>query len=215
MPSEAKKPKLCLISCSVFKDEINQLKREGSLDVDVVYVSKLFHVDFGLLEKNLRRVIEKTLPRMSIKPVLVYGDLCLGPNDEMKQISKEYGLTKIDALNCIDCLLGGKGKINEADPNHDIMFMDPGMIEFFQQAKAKMKEEGIDEDAIKNMFTGLKGIVLLDTLGNSQKCSAEIESLDTGLEVIEVKEVGLDNLRLVILEALQRKRTEENKSKQD
>lgn len=204
MESEAKKPKLCLISCSVLKDEINQLKREGSLDVDVVYVSKLFHVDYGLLEKNLRRVIEKTLPRISSKPVLVYGDLCLGPNDEMKQLAKEYGLTKIDALNCIDCLLGGKGKINEADPNHDIMFMDPGMIEFFQQAREKMKKEGIDEETMQNMFAGLRGIVLLDTLEEVEKCRAQIESLNTGLEIIAVKKVGIDNLRYVVSEALQR-----------
>ncbi len=206
-----KKIKPCLISCSVLRDEINQLVRQGELDVDVVYVSKLFHVDYDLLEKNLRKVIEKTLSRISEKPVLIYGDLCLGPNEEMKELAKHYGMIKVDALNCIDCLLGGKGKINDEDPNHDVMFMDPGMIEFFQQARTKMRKEGIDEETMKNMFAGLRGIVLLDTLGEAEKCKAQIDNLNTGLEIIEVKKVGTDKLRLVILEALKKHRQEKKK----
>jgi hypothetical protein len=193
------------------KDEINQLIRQGELDVDVVYVSKLFHVDYDLLEKNLRKVIEKTLSRISEKPVLIYGDLCLGPNEEMKELAKDYGMIKVDALNCIDCLLGGKAKINDEDPNHDVMFMDPGMIEFFQQARLKMRKEGIDEETMKNMFAGLRGVVLLDTLGEAEKCKAQIDSLNTGLEIIEVKKVGTDKLRLVILEALKKHEQEKKK----
>jgi len=194
--------KPCLISCSVLKSEIEQLQRQGVLDFDVVYVSKMFHVDYGLLEKNLRKTIERTLPKVSKKPVLVYGDLCLGPNDEMKQLAQEYGLAKINALNCVDCLLGGKGKIDEVDPHHELMFFDPGMIEFFRIAQKKLKQEGMDEDAMRNMFNGIKGIVLLDTLGKVEKCKAEIENLKTGLAILEVKVVGLENLRLVLAEAI-------------
>ncbi len=211
MAASEKKIKPCLISCSVLRDEINQLVRQGELDVDVVYVSKLFHVDYDLLEKNLRKVIEKTLSRISEKPVLIYGDLCLGPNEEMKELAKHYGMIKVDALNCIDCLLGGKGNINDDDPNHDVMFMDPGMIEFFQQARIKMRKEGIDEETIKYMFAGLRGIVLLDTLGEAEKYKAQIDSLNTGLKIIEVKKVGTDKLRLVILEALKKHKQEKKK----
>jgi hypothetical protein len=82
------------------KNEISELRRQKSIGVDVVYVSKTFHDDYGLLEKNLRRTIKQTLPRAQAKPVLVYGDLCLGPNGEMKKLAEEYGLAKIDALNC-------------------------------------------------------------------------------------------------------------------
>jgi hypothetical protein len=157
-----------------------------------------------MLEEGLRQTLAETLSRFDAKPILVYGDLCLGPNGEMKKLADEYGLVKIDAHNCVDCLLGGKGKINQADPNHELMFMDPGMIEFFVEAKEKMRREGLDEETFNGMFGGIKGIVLLDTLGETEKCKAEIENLQTGLKVIETKEVGLENLKLLLLEALQK-----------
>ena len=200
--SEISKP--CLISCSVLKDEIEQLIRQGDLDFKVLFVSKYFHVDYSLVEKNLRRTIEQTLPRFPAGAIIVYGDLCLGPNGEMKKLAEEYDMVKVDALNCVDCLLGGKGKIEEADPSHELMFLDPGMIDFFRHAKEKMLKEGMDEETFQKMFSGIKGIVLLDTLGNAEKCKAEIEKLNTGLAILETKEVGLDNLHQVISDALQR-----------
>jgi Protein of unknown function (DUF1638) len=199
---EVAKP--CLISCSVLKDEIEQLIRQGDLDVKVIFVSKYFHVDYSLVEKNLRRTIERTMQPFIEEPILVYGDLCLGPNGEMKKLGEEYGLVKVDALNCVDCLLGGKGKVEEADPSHELMFMDPGMIDFFRHAKEKMLKEGMDEETFQKMFGGIKGIVLLDTLGNAEKCRQEMENLHIGLKVLETKEVGLDKLKLVVLEAIQR-----------
>ncbi len=50
------------------------------------------------------------------------------------------------------------------------MFMGPGMIGFFKHAKEQMLKEGVDEAAFANMFSGIKGIVLLDTCGNAEKC---------------------------------------------
>lgn len=202
--SQTAKP--CLISCSVLKEELSKLKSQKELDADVVFVSKNFHVDYGLLEKNLRRTIERTLPNVKEKPVLVYGDLCLGPNGEMKQLAQEYGLVKVDALNCIDCLLGGHGKIEEADPNHEYMFFDPGMIDFFLNAQKELVREGMTHETLKSMFSGIKGIILLDTLGNAEKCKTEIEKLDVGLRVLETKEVGVINLKRVVSEAIHRSR---------
>jgi hypothetical protein len=121
----------------------------------------------------------------------------------MKQLAEEYDLVKVDALNCLDCLLGGHGKIEEADPNHELMFFDPGMIDFFRDAQKKLKQEGMDEETIRNMFSGIKGIVLLDTLGNAEKCRMEIENLHTGLNILKTKEVGTKYLKHAILEAIQ------------
>ena len=126
------KPQVCLVSCSVLKQELQQLVKQGSLDAELVFVSKYFHVDYAEVEKNLRKVLEATLKRFDGKVVLVYGDLCLGPNGEMKELAEEYGIAKIDAVNCVDCQLGGKGQSLKADPEHNLMFMGPGMIEFFK-----------------------------------------------------------------------------------
>jgi hypothetical protein len=197
--------KPCLVSCSALKEEIMRLVKQGDLDVELVLVSKYFHIEPTLLEKNLRRVVEKSLSRFPGRVILVYGDLCLGPNNEMKKLVEEYGVVKVDALNCTDCLLGGKGKFLEADPNHQFLFLHPGMIGFFNDLKKKAQQENVNEDTFKEkFFSGLKGIVLLDTLGEAKTNKEVIEKLHTGLIILETRETGLENLKQVILEAIKR-----------
>ena len=201
MPSKTK-PRV--ISCSVLQAELEKLVAQGDLDVDLVFVSKYFHVDFNMLEENLRPTIQENLPDSKAGIVLVYGDLCLGANGEMKKLAEEYGLVKVDAQNCVDCLLGGKGKISEVDPNHELMVFSPGMVEFFEGVRKKAKAEGFDENMLKHLFSGLRGIVLLDTMGKMAENKAEIEKMDTGLPILETRYVGLDSLKRVMLEALER-----------
>lgn len=196
----------CLVACSVFKDEIKKLVTKGELDTEFVFVSKYFHVDYAQIEKNLRPVLEKALKDFPKNVILVYGDLCLGMNDQMNNLADEYGVIKIDALNCVDCQLGGKGKSLEADPNQDLLFLSPGMTDFFGHAKDMMRKEGFDETALKMLFKDIRGIVLLDTLGNSSELSKEIRELDTGLEILETKHVGCENVRDVIQEAIEKNR---------
>jgi uncharacterized protein DUF1638 len=199
----SRKSKVCIVSCSVLKDELQRLVKDGRLDAELVFVSKYFHVDYETLEKNLRRVLEATLKRFSCKVVLIYGDLCLGPDGEMKKLASEYGIVKVNAANCIDCQLGGSGKFFEADPEHNLMFMGPGMIAFFNHMKQKMLQEGVDEASSAGMFSGIKGIVLLDTCGNAEECCEELEKSGLELPILEIREVGLENLRRVILDAIQ------------
>ena len=195
------KSKICLVACSVLKEEIQQLQNRGRLDVDVVFVSKFFHIDYTALENNLRRVLEQIKKTVKGKTILVYGDLCLGQDGEMKKLANEYGISKVDAVNCIDCQLGGKGKFFEADPEHNLMFMGPGMIGFFKHAKEQMLKEGVDEAAFANMFSGIKGIVLLDTCGDAEKCVQDLKDTGINLEILETRKIGLDNVKQVILDA--------------
>ena len=198
------KPKICLISCSVLKEELQRLVKQGNLEAELVFVSKFFHIDYSELEKNLRKVIEKTRKRFKGKIVLLYGDLCLGQDDEMKKIAEEYGVAKIDAVNCIDCQLGGKGKSLEADPEHNLMFMGPGMIGFFKHAKEQMLREGVDDATFASMFSGIKGIVILDTCDDAEKCKEELEKSGLGLRVLETRKVGLENVKRVVLDSIDR-----------
>lgn len=198
------KARPCLVSCSVLKEEIQQIVKQGDLDAELVFVSKYFHVDYELLQKNLEKVVEKARSRFPGKVILVYGDLCLGLSNEMQAFTGKHEITKVDALNCIDCQLGGKGKFLDADPNHDLMFLGPGMIEFFKHFKEKMKKENIDEELFTKLFTGIKGIVIIDTLGEAKKIREEIEKLNTNLAILETKEIGLENLKQVIQEAIER-----------
>lgn len=196
------KTKPCIISCSVLKDEIEKLAKEGKLDADLLFVSKHFHVDYAQIEKHLRPVIEKALKTHPENVILVYGYLCLGTDNEMKKLADEYGVAMVDALNCIDCQLGGKGAFLEADHNQDLLFLSPGMTGFFRHLQETLQKEGMDQAAFKQFFSGLRGIVILDTLGNADELKLEIEKLGTDLEVLVTKHVGCQNVRNLIQEAL-------------
>jgi hypothetical protein len=194
--------KPCLVACSVLREEIEQLMKQGGLDVELVFVSKYFHVDYAQIEKNLRPVLKRASGRYPGNVILVYGDLCLGMDNEMEKLAKEYGVVKIEALNCIDCQLGGKGKSAQADPHQDLIFLTPGMTDFFKHAKATMRKQGYDEDAFKQLFRGIRGIVLLDTLGNAARLKTEVEELNTGLKILETRNIGCENMKNVIKEAI-------------
>lgn len=198
----SKKEKICLVSCSVLKQELQQLIKQGSLDVDLVFVSKLFHVDYEQVENNVRNVLEKTLTRYPGKVILVYGDLCLGQDNEMMELAEDFDVIKIDALNCIDCQMGGKGIFLEADPEHNVMFMGPGMVGFFKGMKQKLQKEGVDDAAFAQMFSGMKGIVILDTCGNAEEIKKEIEESKINLRILETRPIGLDGVKKVINEAI-------------
>jgi hypothetical protein len=54
------------------------------------------------------------------------------------------------------------------------------------------------------MFSGLKGIIILDSLGDLDKYEKQIEELRNlaGLPILERKEIGLESLRQNIMEAV-------------
>jgi hypothetical protein len=56
----------------------------------------------------------------------------LGQNGETRKLADEYGVTKVDAVNFIDCQLGGKGKPLLADPDHNLIFAGPEMADSFE-----------------------------------------------------------------------------------
>ena len=199
-----KEPRICIISCSVLKRELKLLKEQGKLDAELVFVSKKFHVDYGLLGKNLRKVLEHTKNRFAGKIVLVYGDLCLEQDNEMSNLANEYDVAKVDALNCIDCQMGGKGRSLGVDPNHNLMFMGPGMIEFFGDMKENLKREGIDEAAFLGMFSSVRGIVLLDTCGDEEEQLLALKKVGMNLDVLETRKIGVANVLKVVLDAIER-----------
>ncbi len=83
------------------------------------------------------------------------------------------------------------------------MFMGPGMIGFFKHAKEMMLKEGVDEAAFVGMFSGIKGFVLLDTCGNTEKMRKELEEEGLGVPIVETRQIGLENVRRVVFDAIQ------------
>jgi hypothetical protein len=79
------------------------------------------------------------------------------------------------------------------------------MTGLFAVLKKKAEQAGVDENVFaEKFFSSIKGIVLLDTLGDAKANKEVIEKLHTGLKILETKVIGLDNLKEVILEAIKR-----------
>ena len=112
----------------------------------------------------------------------------------------ECDAVKVDGLNCIDCLLGGRGKLLEIDSDHRLFFLTPAFLEFSENLISGTKEDN------RRRFNMLKGIMLVDSLGDMERHRTRIEhfSDQTGLPVLEHRVVGLDGLKAVVEEALQR-----------
>ena len=193
-PVKNKKP--FIISCGVMEKEIKQLLARGKLDADVVFLNKYLHIDY----EKLRQALKASLIKHQDKnPVVIYGDVCLGFNGEMKKLVEECGATKVDALNCIDCMLGGSGRLLEIDPDHIFLFLTPAFIEWFEDMKCGTIEE------TRKKFSMLRGIISVDSIGDLDTFKDRIDHISeqTGLPVLEHKSTGLDGLKSVILKALE------------
>jgi len=190
--------KKLLISCGILQPEIEALIAREEIEAETVFLNKYLHMDYRKLHDALKASLRKHRKR---KPVVVYGDVCLGFNGEMQALMTECDAVKVDGLNCIDCLLGGKGKLLEIDPNHRFFFLTPAFLEFSETLISEAKEDN------RRRFNMLKGIILVDSLDNMEKHMDWIEhfSDQTGLPVLEHRVVGLDGLKAVIEEALQRR----------
>jgi hypothetical protein len=79
------------------------------------------------------------------------------------------------------------------------------MTNFFIHVQEMMRREGMDEDAFKQFFGGIRGVIILDTLENAAELKSKVNQLDTGLPILETKSVGCDNVKNVIQEAIERK----------
>jgi hypothetical protein len=194
-----------LICCGVLKKEIERLIADGRLLLEPVYMDAGLHVDPEELKKQLVKTIDKCSADGSRAIIVVYGDLC-HPN--MKEIVGNYdNVTKVDALNCIDCLLGGHGRLCSIDPNWEYFYLSPGWLPSSLRESPKFNSffNSYSDEQKKAMISKMKGVIIFDTLGDLDSLKAEIEEFtgDVRLPVISIKTVGLDGLRDVVTEAIQ------------
>jgi hypothetical protein len=194
--------KPCVISCGILRKEIEHLLDKGDIDAEVHFLSERLHTNYNLLDHALSGALKKYSELRSQGIIVVYGDACLGFNGEMKTLIDKYNAVKVDGLNCLDCLLGGKGNLLEMDPDHKYLFLNPAFIQFFEKIKGKTKEQ------TREMFSMLDGIILLDALGDLEDYQSKIDEIvdSTGLPILDRKEIGVDGLKNLLLEALDRNR---------
>jgi hypothetical protein len=88
-----------LIACSIFKDEIEALKREGLLECEVKYIPSMLHLN----PTKLDLLLYKELHKRKGEPItLVYGDCC----PSMLSFTQRNNIERPAVRNCCELLLG-------------------------------------------------------------------------------------------------------------
>jgi hypothetical protein len=198
-----------LISCGIVQKEIQKLIDKKKLDVEPYFLDAGLHVIYSELEKALTHALEKHAENAPNGIIVVYGDMC---HPRIKKIIKKYSnAIKVDALNCIDCLLGGHKKLIEADPKCSHFILSPGWMPSNLKKSAQFREIfDWNMEGVKEQFENLEGLIIIDSLDNLDKFKSDIEefSINTGLQVKDTKTVGLDGLKAVIDEAIKKLQTQ-------
>lgn len=190
-----------LISCAILREEILALRSKGRIQADTHFLSSRLHSDPKRLEAALTAAMAFFCRKYGRRIVVVYGDACLGFNGEMGRLVEAYGLTKVRAVNCIDCQLGGCGRLLEIDPDHRYFFLNRAFLHFGRKSLFKK-----DPAKVREQFRMLTAIVPIDPLGDLSAHWDEIQQIShlTGLPLLERLDVGLDGLEKVLAEAVSR-----------
>ena len=194
-----------LLYCGILRKEIEKLVEQKKLDVETCFLDAGLHVIYTELEKEIISALEKAKDHADYGIVVVYGDMC---HPRIKKMVKQFSnAVKVDALNCIDCLLGGHKKLVLTDPKGCHFFLSPGWMPS-NLKKFKYFREIFDWnlEGVKEQFEHLDGVIIIDSLNNLDELKSDIEEFiqHTGLQVKTIKTVGLDGLKAVIDEALKK-----------
>jgi len=193
-----------LICCGILQKEVEKLIEDSQLPVEPFFLEAGLHADYAELGKQLKQAIKGCSKDSSKRIIVVYGDLC---HPKMKEIIGKYdNVVKVDALNCIDCLLGGHGKLSEIDPNNEYFHLSPGWMPSNLKVNPRFSPifYGTSAEEIREQFSILKGILLFDSLEDLDEFKDEIEEFSnyTGLPILGKKLAGLDKLKDLILETI-------------
>jgi len=91
--------KVVIIACSIFKFELEHLKSEGKINVPIVYLNSMLHLNPEELEKILGQKLEEY---KSYKILLLYGDC----HARMVDYEKNPDIVRSPGINCCEIFLG-------------------------------------------------------------------------------------------------------------
>lgn len=199
-----------LISCGIVQKEIEKLIEQQKLEVEPTFLDAGLHVVYKELEKELETVLKKNIKNADKGIVVLYGDMC---HPRIKKIINKYkNVVKVDALNCIDCLLGGHQNLLKVDSKCSHFYLSPGWMPSNMKKSPHFREIfNWEIDGIEEQFEHLDGLIIINSLDNIEEYNDDIEefSHNTGLKVKEIKNVGLNGLRNVIDEAIKKIRDQQ------
>lgn len=92
-------PNLVIISCSIFRYELEHLQQAGKLDIPVVYLNSMLHMQ----PKELQILLDAKIDEYrNFKIILLYGDC----HARMVDYEKNPNIVRSTGINCCEIMLG-------------------------------------------------------------------------------------------------------------
>lgn len=88
------------IACSIFRDEIEALRRENKIAVPVIYLDSMLHMFPDRLHERLDKAVKKELDAGK-KLILIYGEC----SPYMDQYNKNKNIIRLGGINCVNIFL--------------------------------------------------------------------------------------------------------------
>lgn len=144
---------LTIIACSIFKNELEQLKAEGLQDFEIVYLDSMLHMNPSKLKDFLNKELEKLKHK---KNIILYGD-CHSHIMESENACN----AKVNGINCCEIFLGGQRYKQLRKEGFFILL--PEWLERWQEVF--QKELGFSNDKVAKKFMNdfHTGMVYIDT----------------------------------------------------
>ncbi len=149
--------KIKCISCSIFKDILEEVMKKNNLNIELNYVSSMLHMYPEKLEISLNKKLEKI--KEDEKTLLLFGDC----HPHMHEMEIENQIVRMPGINCIEMLLEKKEyrKLRK----EGAFFLLPEWIHRWREVF--MEELGLSEEVAKGFFKDCHTkLVYIDTKVN-------------------------------------------------
>ncbi|HWI54464.1 MAG TPA: DUF1638 domain-containing protein [Desulfobacteria bacterium] len=186
---------LNIISCGMIMKEVEFVLTEIGLSDEVAFLDHGVH-NFERLETNLTEQINKKKEANNKPTIVIIGQAC---HPEMTSLLDQHSIVGLHAANCFEALLGSEKELLDKESN--TFYMTSGWFDHWEEI---FESSGWTEvDARLNMGFGDR-VLLLDT-GLIEITDEKILKLFDIIQVpIEIKQVNLDHLKKLIVEAVER-----------
>ncbi len=192
--SQSKRP-VC-ISCSIFRDEIRELKGKSELDIDFSFFSSMLHMKPDMLGVKMKKLRDSIL-KSDARAVLLYGDCC--PN--MAEIEMGGRIVRTTGINCIEIILGKEHY--RALRKEGAFFLMPEWVGRWKEIFSH--ELKLDGPVAKELMMDLHSKIIYIDTGHISIPLNHLRDIEdyTGLKV-EIVKAGTEMLKEELQKAIER-----------
>ena len=143
-----------IISCGIFKAELEYLAGQGAIEGNILFLDSALHVNFDRLKEKLVQALEESKEHGREIKVL-YGNC----HPEMGRIMERYGARKIEALNCVEAIVG-REEIKKINAEGKSFYLTAGWINNWETIFAAGKAD-FNFD-FSSLFKDYKRVIVFD-----------------------------------------------------